>query len=100
MEKNEDNCTLQYTNHTALPTEPSKCPLHDIAAYLYTHSRFSPVITSFSEITLNHLTPNDPYMSRTALLTSKHCILYIYSTNVGTEYLNMLYILRFWRVNV
>ena len=25
-------------------------------------------------------------MSRTAPLTSKHCISYIYSTNVGTEY--------------
>ena len=25
-------------------------------------------------------------MGRTALLTSKHCILYIYSTNIGTEY--------------
>jgi len=25
-------------------------------------------------------------MSRNAQLTSKHCILYIYSTNVGTEY--------------
>jgi len=33
------------------------------------------------------LTPNDLYMSRTAPLTSKRCILYIYSTNVGTEYL-------------
>ena len=32
------------------------------------------------------LTPNDPYMSRTAPLTSKLCILYIYSTNIGTEY--------------
>ena len=32
------------------------------------------------------LTPNDPYMGRTAPLTSKRCILYIYSTNVGTEY--------------
>jgi len=32
------------------------------------------------------LTPNDPYMGRTALLTSKHCILCIYSTNTGTEY--------------
>ena len=28
----------------------------------------------------------DPYMGRTALLTSKRCILYIYSTNIGTEY--------------
>ena len=36
--------------------------------------------------TINHLTPNDPYMGRTAPLTSKRCILYIYSTNIGTEY--------------
>ena len=35
---------------------------------------------------LNRLTPNDPYMGRTAPLTSKRCILYIYSTNIGTEY--------------
>ena len=38
------------------------------------------------EILINRLTPNDPYMGRTAPLTSKRCILYIYSTNVGTEY--------------
>ena len=35
---------------------------------------------------LNPLTPNDHYSGRTAPLTSKHCILYIYSTNTGTEY--------------
>ena len=35
---------------------------------------------------INPLTPNDPYMCRTAPLTSKCCILYIYSTNIGTEY--------------
>jgi hypothetical protein len=35
---------------------------------------------------VNRLTPNDPYMGRTAPLTSKHFILYIYSTNIGTEY--------------
>ena len=35
---------------------------------------------------LNRLTPNDPYMGRNAPLTSKRCILYIYSTNIGTEY--------------
>ena len=34
----------------------------------------------------NPFTPNDLYMSRTAPLTSKHYILYIYSTNIGTEY--------------
>ena len=36
--------------------------------------------------TLNPLTPNDHYSGRTAPQTSKHCILYIYSTNIGTEY--------------
>ena len=35
---------------------------------------------------INPLTPNDLFMSRIAPLTSKRCILYIYSTNIGTEY--------------
>jgi len=34
---------------------------------------------------INPLTPNDPYSGRTAPLTSKRYILYIYSTNIGTE---------------
>jgi len=39
-----------------------------------------------SKLPINLLTPNDPYMGRTAPLTSKLFILYIYSTNIGTEY--------------
>ena len=35
---------------------------------------------------INLLTPNDDYNGRTAPLTSKRCILYICSTNIGTEY--------------
>jgi len=35
---------------------------------------------------INPLTPNDPYRGHTAPLTSKCCILCIYSTNTGTEY--------------
>ena len=35
---------------------------------------------------INPLTPNDHYSGRTASLTSKRCILYIYSKNIGTEY--------------
>jgi len=35
---------------------------------------------------INPLTPNDHYSGRTAPLTSKRCILYIYSTNRGTAY--------------
>jgi len=37
-------------------------------------------------VAINPLTPNDDYSGRTALLTSKYCILYIYSTNIGPEY--------------
>jgi len=37
-------------------------------------------------IIINLLTPNDTYSGRTAPLNSKRCILYIYSTNIGTEY--------------
>ena len=36
--------------------------------------------------TINPLTPNDRYSGRTAPLTSKRFILYIYSTNTGTEH--------------
>jgi len=35
---------------------------------------------------VNPLTPNDPYSGRTAPQTYKRSILYIYTTNTGTEY--------------
>ena len=44
-----------------------------------------PLLPSYCLNNINRLTPNDPYMGRTAPLTSKRCILYIYSTNTGTE---------------
>jgi len=44
------------------------------------------IYSSLVPVSLSPLTPNDPYSGRTAPLTSKHCILYIYSTNTGTEY--------------
>ena len=34
---------------------------------------------------INPLKPNDAYSGSTVPLTSKRCILYIYSTNIGTE---------------
>ena len=37
-------------------------------------------------VIINPLTPNDHYSGHTAPLTSKRYILYIYSTNIGTEY--------------
>ena len=44
----------------------------------------------------NPFTPNDHYSGRTAPLTSKRCILYIYSTNTGTEYFKHSITLRFF----
>ena len=50
------------------------------------------VMTTYGEsrgidlIILSPLKPNDPYRGCTAPLASKRCILYIYSTNIGTEY--------------
>jgi hypothetical protein len=41
---------------------------------------------TLTAVAINPLTPNDPYNGRTAPLTSKRRILYIYSTNIGTEY--------------
>ena len=37
-------------------------------------------------VLFNPLMPNDYYSGCTASLTSKRCILYIYSTNIGNEY--------------
>ena len=49
--------------------------------YICLHIKCTLFLSAF-----NRLTPNDPYMGRTAPLTSKPCILYIYSTNTSTEY--------------
>jgi hypothetical protein len=56
----------------------------------YNHAGYTPFFMRclfiIFHVSVNRLTPNDPYMGRTAPLTSKRCILYIYSTNIGTEY--------------
>jgi len=44
------------------------------------------VVSWCDVIHINPLKPNDLYMRRTAQLTSRRCILYIYSTNIRTEY--------------
>ena len=51
-------------------------------------TEFHPLMHSgfLTYVMLSLLTPNDDYSGRTAPLTSKCCILYIYSTNAGTEY--------------
>ena len=42
------------------------------------------------------MAPNDPYRSRTTPLNSKRCLLYIYSTNIGTGYFKQSITLRFF----
>ena len=44
------------------------------------------LLSCASCVLLNPLTPDAHYSGRTAPLNSKCCSLYIYSTNVGTEY--------------
>ena len=43
-------------------------------------------VLSAEDVAFNPLAPNDIYISRTAQLTSRRCILNIYSTNILTEY--------------
>ena len=70
-----------------------KCRVYKLYVVLFVRVSYCSLLLS-SDITLhffafyflNRLTPNDPYMGRTAQLTSKCCIFYIYSTNIGTEY--------------
>ena len=50
----------------------------------------------FVSLHFNLLKPNDIYICRTAALTSIRYILNIYSTNIHTEYLNMLHNLLFF----
>ena len=53
---------------------------------LWLHQRSVTWLVKCCWCIINPLTPNDHYSGRTAPLTSKRCILYIYSTNTGTEY--------------
>ena len=55
--------------------------VHPVAQSLYRLSYQAHKI-----LCINILTPNVHYSGRTAPLTCKRCILYIYSTHIGTEY--------------
>ena len=91
--------------HRAFPP-PSLCPWCSIVVWSETidtlnltapHTHIRPSNHTLSTINratdelirlmnINPLTPNDHYSGRTEPQTSKRCILYIYSTNIGTEY--------------
>jgi len=71
-----------YSNTT------DRLPLHKAAplSSLHPAKLCCRKLDSIQTSPINPLKPNDAYMGRTAPLTSKRCILYIYSTNIGTEY--------------
>jgi hypothetical protein len=71
---NLSHCHKSTTDPTLTGLGSTPCQCGEINAQILQHYK------------LNPLTPNDPYSDRTAPLTSKRCILYIYSTNIGTEY--------------
>ena len=57
------------------------------AFILILSSRILRIATStVKRLDFNPLKPNEHYTGRTAPRNSKRCILYIYSTNIGTEY--------------
>ena len=70
------------------PVHTSPLPPH--TRYTSRPSHYSlfyhPNNTGWAVQIINPLTPNDPHRGRTAPLNSKRCILYIYSTNIGTKY--------------
>jgi len=54
-------------------------------------------ICEFVGVLLNLLTPNDNYSGRTAPLTSKRCIIYIFIQQIQVlNILNMVHTLRFF----
>ena len=66
--------------------EADHCPLSNAEAKNEWSLRFCHPYALTAWRSVNLLTPNDQFMGLTAPLTSKRCILYIYSTNIGTEY--------------
>ena len=57
-----------------------------ITLRMYVYSKEWFMIHWLNVFVINLLTPADSYSGCTAPLTSKCCILYIYSTNIDTEY--------------
>jgi hypothetical protein len=53
---------------------------------LYAHRLYCCTVASADTDGGGSLTPNGRFSGRTATLTSRRCILYIYSTNIRTEY--------------
>ena len=67
--------SVNFTQRQSTPMNP-KTAANELKLHVMKHVR----------CVINPLKPNDAYTGRTAPLTSRRCILYIYSTNICTEY--------------
>jgi hypothetical protein len=67
-------------------TKIAQCCVEKLVIVVIRQNREMKCVDGIQIVRVNPLTPNDHYSGRTASLTSKRCILYIYSTNIGTEY--------------
>ena len=81
---------IPFTLHPAL--QLPYAALHCNSLH-FTSLHFTTLLCTFMDkvpekkiVSVNHLTPNGHYTGRTAPLTSRCYILYIYSTNIRTEY--------------
>ena len=81
-----ENSTCQHTIHTTDILPPAGFELTIPASERPQTHALGRAATGIGVCLFNPLTPNDHYSDHTAPLTSKRCILYIYSTNTGTEY--------------
>jgi hypothetical protein len=79
---------------------PVKTNLHMLLTFIYNcaWSLFHLIFSTFNTLLplFNPLTPNNHFSGCTTPLTSKRCILYVYSRNIGVNILNMVYTLRFF----
>jgi len=74
-------CTVALSDRNPASTEISLVSYHDQG-----HDKRDTCMYTIHRSAFNPLTLNDDYSSRTAPLTSKRSILYIYSTHIGTAY--------------
>jgi len=86
--------TITASHLTWLPAERRELRLPAVQEFFSWQKRLGPTqgargaVAGHMKLTahFNPLTPKDSYGGRTAPLTSKRFILYIYSINIGTEY--------------
>ena len=79
-------CSEPIASFLALNKTVVHMMLSDVSCHLCSWYACCVVVRQSFGHHFNHLTPNGHYMGRTAQLTSRCCILYIYSTNIHTEY--------------